>query len=449
MSSENNQSNILSSWKEIATYLKCGVRTCIRYEGKYGLPVYRLEEKPKTHVFAYKNELDEWLKKGASLRENYKSDIKLKPKWNKAYYLIFAAIVIGVSILLLNSFLLKNHSPSNFHIEGSKLIIVDNNNNNLWEYDTGIKNLVDESNYRDHFQTKKPNSESRYDLPHIIIKDIDGDNKNDVIFSIQTQSELNEGELHCFNHEGVPLWRFTAGKEMKYGSKTFSSDYRIEGFDLCDFDHDGNFEILVIAYHHYRFPVQVVLLNNTGELLGEYWNSGYLSDYEFIDIDNDGTKEIILVGVNNEYGRGSLIVLESESIKGGSPQKEKEFKCKELEIGSELYYVLFPRTDLDFLDRQINTIKKIRILKNQRLYVDVSYTNIVYELNFNLKPLYVTLSHSFKHMYSLARAEGRIKGELNKEYEQNLLNGLLYWDGQNWISTPTMTSHWKNKALNH
>ena len=62
MSSENNQSNILSSWKEISAYLKCGVRTCMRYEEKYGLPVYRLEEKPKTHVFAYKNELDKWLR---------------------------------------------------------------------------------------------------------------------------------------------------------------------------------------------------------------------------------------------------------------------------------------------------------------------------------------------------------------------------------------------------
>jgi hypothetical protein len=121
MGAENNKGEILSSWKEIAGYLNCGVRTCMRYEEKYGLSIHRLEEKPKTHVFAYKNELDEWIKKRANLKENNRTEIKYKQKRHKVIYLIFAVIVIGMSILLLYSFLFKNEIPSNFHIEGSKL----------------------------------------------------------------------------------------------------------------------------------------------------------------------------------------------------------------------------------------------------------------------------------------------------------------------------------------
>jgi hypothetical protein len=118
--------------------------------------------------------------------------------------------------------------------------------------------------------------------------------------------------------------------------------------------------------------------------------------------------------------------------------------------GSELYYVLFPRTDLDLLERrQINSIHKIKILKNQRLCLELAYEHIAYELNFNLVPLYVTLSHSFKQMHDLVRAEGRITRNLNEEYEESLLNGILYWDGQNWVTTPTTNSCWKNKASNH
>ncbi|MFC2160961.1 hypothetical protein ACFLRX_04845 [Acidobacteriota bacterium] len=62
MGNNSNQENLLSSWKEISEYLKCGVRTCIRWEEKFGLPIHRLEGSVKSGVFAYKNELDDWLK---------------------------------------------------------------------------------------------------------------------------------------------------------------------------------------------------------------------------------------------------------------------------------------------------------------------------------------------------------------------------------------------------
>jgi TolB-like protein/Tfp pilus assembly protein PilF len=51
----------LSSWKEIASYLGRTVRTCQRFEIIMGLPVHRLDESPRAHVFAYTRELDAWL----------------------------------------------------------------------------------------------------------------------------------------------------------------------------------------------------------------------------------------------------------------------------------------------------------------------------------------------------------------------------------------------------
>ncbi|MFZ0593207.1 MAG: DPP IV N-terminal domain-containing protein [Bryobacteraceae bacterium] len=50
----------LDSWKEIAAYLKKGVRTVQRWEQSNGLPVHRLELDRRGSVYAYKNELDEW-----------------------------------------------------------------------------------------------------------------------------------------------------------------------------------------------------------------------------------------------------------------------------------------------------------------------------------------------------------------------------------------------------
>jgi hypothetical protein len=50
----------LDSWKEIAAYLKRGVRTVQRWERLNGLPVHRLELDRQGSVFAYKPELDAW-----------------------------------------------------------------------------------------------------------------------------------------------------------------------------------------------------------------------------------------------------------------------------------------------------------------------------------------------------------------------------------------------------
>src|SRR5712671_2635130 len=50
----------LESWKEIAAYLKKGVRTDQRWERTDGLPVRRLGQDRTGVVFAYKTELDAW-----------------------------------------------------------------------------------------------------------------------------------------------------------------------------------------------------------------------------------------------------------------------------------------------------------------------------------------------------------------------------------------------------
>ena len=52
----------LGSWKEISAYLQCSLRTCQRWEKELDLPIHRLDGTPKARVFAYRVELDDWLK---------------------------------------------------------------------------------------------------------------------------------------------------------------------------------------------------------------------------------------------------------------------------------------------------------------------------------------------------------------------------------------------------
>jgi hypothetical protein len=52
----------LDSWKEIAAYLQRDLRTLPRWEKTAGLPIRRLQKPGMRAVFAYTDELDEWLR---------------------------------------------------------------------------------------------------------------------------------------------------------------------------------------------------------------------------------------------------------------------------------------------------------------------------------------------------------------------------------------------------
>ena len=58
---------ILTGWKEIAQYLKCGVRTVQRWESD-GLPIKRPHPGKRSHVVADSRQLDSWVHDNAFWR---------------------------------------------------------------------------------------------------------------------------------------------------------------------------------------------------------------------------------------------------------------------------------------------------------------------------------------------------------------------------------------------
>jgi hypothetical protein len=57
-----NAPQCLHTWKGIARYLDCGVRTVQRWEAQLPLPVRRADGKNRSHVVAMPSAIDEWLK---------------------------------------------------------------------------------------------------------------------------------------------------------------------------------------------------------------------------------------------------------------------------------------------------------------------------------------------------------------------------------------------------
>jgi len=55
-------SETLQSWKEIACYMKRGVRTVQRWESTSSLPVRRHGAGNRSPVFAFPSEIDHWMR---------------------------------------------------------------------------------------------------------------------------------------------------------------------------------------------------------------------------------------------------------------------------------------------------------------------------------------------------------------------------------------------------
>jgi excisionase family DNA binding protein len=450
---QETRDDILHSWKEIAAYLGCEVRTCQRWAKESGLPVFKLGTE-KGHVHAKREDIDRWIAEKSVREISGKNGLSVAGETSKKEpakktarhpgrrrFLLPAFGAIGLAVVAFAVFGLKARNPGqgsdiprDFHISGSKIIIVNERNRPLGEYDTGQEDLIEEKVYRDHFQIKK-NFCSGQDacLPKIMIKDIRKDSRPEILIALSTKNDNNAGILICLDSKGNEQWRFETGRSITFGSQKFPKEFSIRGFGVEDLNQDGRAEIMVISNALHYFPTQVALVSPEGKLEAEYWNSGQLADYEFYDYDQDGKKEIILIGLNNEYNKGVLIALDPSLVKGGSPQLSPHYQSAELEPGSEEFYILFPHHEIGSKPAAMSAINNITRLQDQ-FYLYSYPPDFFFSLSFEMKLTSVSTTNYFKEKYAQLSAEGKLKGPLVQEQiEAALMIGLQYWNGKQWV----------------
>lgn len=134
------------------------------------------------------------------------------------------------------------------------------------------------------------------------------------------RAEFNDSVYSAFNKYDVKVWEYKEPEIKHIDRKSFAEHFFTSIIKISDIDNDGKKEIIANAYFCPFFPDRLVLLNNEGKLLSEYWHSGYLNYISVIDIDKDGKKEILASGINNYpgYRCGCLVVLDPNKIAGAS-----------------------------------------------------------------------------------------------------------------------------------
>ena len=88
----------------------------------------------------------------------------------------------------------------------------------------------------------------------------------------------------------------------------------------------------------------------------------------------------------------------------------------------------------------------MQVLRNGQVQLCTAVSNIFFILDSQLRPLDIQGSDSFWLRHRELRAAGKIGSELNDAYYENLKKGVLYWDGTQWTSTPTMNRNRERSA---
>jgi hypothetical protein len=225
---------------------------------------------------------------------------------------------------------------------------------------------------------------------------------------------MQGASLFCFSQNGDVEWEFRPGRRVADKQKEFSNIYYPAAFRVFRNKDSRRTKVVVSSNHSAFYPDQVAVLGTDGKLISEYWHSGHLLWMQSLDLDGDGTDEILLSGVNDGYRQATLVVFNQDKISGASVEPGGDFhQLQGFGAGTERAVVLFPKSCLSRLEA-FNRAAEIRVTETGfHVFVTESIFEaaphyIIYEFDRNLQVRSVTLSAAYETRHKNLEAEGKL-----------------------------------------
>ena len=403
----------LDGWKAIATHLEVSVRTAQKWEKEEGLPVRRREgEKPR--VYARRSEIEAWNEhmRAAASRSKRQAALSRKPLVTGA----FACLAI-LSVTAAWQLVTQPGLPASIERTGVTFTVLDDNGRVCWTHT--FPDLL-EAAYNDY---ESGNMRRRGRL--YWVTDLDSDGWPEVLLvHVPDDANGQTSTLFCFRADGTKRWEFKFGRTVTLDGRFFPHTY--EGSIIGIAENSAKRFLVALGVQQPDFPSQVVLLNPlNGTLVDDYWHPGRFYATKLCDLDQDGTNELVLAGINNPgngLGHPALAVL-NIPFDDGKPTTPDYFGNPG---GKERAYRLFPRPSLFDAMSFPPSAFGISCWPNGRLHLDIGRGNlykIVYAFDQHLDLQGVYPSDNFLERHTQLYAENRIihpAGHERQDWEQVL-----------------------------
>ena len=176
---------------------------------------------------------------------------------------------------------------------------------------SGLSLIDSQANLIWLFHAKK-----NHEFLFIHIADINGDSSKEILLSDRgnrtTVLDAEGNLVYELNSKNGPI--FVADfdhdeeQEIIIGPTIYDSNFNVKQrlpiaskeMKIDDLDNDGNQEIIVFyrKSNTYVSPTSIYVMNPMGEILWNYEYPTWINSYAIEDLDNDGFKEILVVGHN-------------------------------------------------------------------------------------------------------------------------------------------------------
>ncbi|MBD3415264.1 MAG: hypothetical protein GF421_12650 [Candidatus Aminicenantes bacterium] len=427
--------------KAIADYLNVSERSVYIWEQELDFPLHRVADSNKRTVYASVDEIEKWLKnKPVSGAEKAKT--KKRILWGSGF---LAAIIVLILIWIfllpkspkIDFYTSSSPNPRSAVIEDKYIYIKDGTGEVIWAYIENDKPLDNEL----------MSAESNLDFC-----DIDGDQANEVIAK-EYDVETNRFYLTLFDNNGTRIWRESISNDQSFRGLLLRSNF----FPVHSrFAQSHNKTFIITGWRHRtRFLVIITRYDINGNLLNEYIHTGHISFINCIDLNQDGTDEILFGATNNILnGEAVLAVLPLKEFKGVCPPNriEPEFQhlkyllqkyiADEAEPGNQTAYIRFKKINQfdEFTKTYIFTVFDHSDQNLFHIYVfpwhhDYENTYIGFEYVFSntLQLMDIFPNSGLRRVYPrLCRQSGNNTSlhELTNIYAENIYG----WDQDEWVS---------------
>lgn len=369
MAEEKARQDLLRSWKEIALYLKVHEKTARRWERERGLPVKRLSGGQRAAVFAYRQEIDDWLRQNqgaefldsretvagkffparglaeeansSSLQSSTDVGSQAVPAGvGRLGYWLDLALSVLVAVATALSAGRSGKSVATVRLGQFQVQALDAAGDVLWRYElprpAKLSNAVAD-------QLGRPLQGG----PHVVDLDRDGVAEVLLLITYEPDGDSNslEQEVLCLSHRGKLRWRWTPHFAVRQGELQFEGPWQCQGLKLRR-RRDGLREIWLI-FNDFRWrPSAVVRISHAGDASVRFVNAGHIYTFSFWE--HEGRVYVLAGGVNNEYAAASLAVFDADGPAASSPQTSgSKFDAKASASGDPMAYFLFEPTDLN------------------------------------------------------------------------------------------------------
>lgn len=433
----------LGSWKEIADYLDRDVRTAIRWEKK-GMPVYRVPGGKRHAVFAYRSEIDRWLTSSTpqSLSAARTQRLLSRRAFGAAAAVLLLAGIIVWSVTALDYLRPKRPSGLVDHVSVLKdeLLAHDEKGDIVWTF--SFDQPVDLVTGTDL------SGRSR-------IADVDGDGVQEVLVFVLFK-DLGKGfrdRLYCFSAGGELLWQFEFKETLKFGSREFKPPWLFRA--LLIYQSAAETRIACALSHDIWWPAPLLLLNRSGQVVGQFVHAGWLTELNVLETPSAGF--LLAGGHSNSQRAGVLVVLDANQFSGASPeQSASEYECQNCPPGRPLRYFVFSRSEMNALLpsvwHKVDTIRptsgRIEVQTVENPHHGVAS---IFEFSSNFELENATFSDAYADAHRQLEKEKKLDHALEDCPERQGPGPVRSWDPENgWITVlPVAGASASEAALRH